>query len=232
MDTPKKVKSTFLLLGALLIAATALFVFGWLAEEMLEGDTQQFDSFVRTAVHQLATPGLTRLMQVFSFLGSVAAVTVMCVVAICVSLCFRRTRTAALLAITMLGVAVLDVALKHAFHRPRPVAFFGATPSSYSFPSGHAMGSLCFYGILAAILAGRARGRVAKFCVWIAALFLIGMIGLSRIYLGVHYPSDVIAGYCAATVWVGAVGFLNRSLRIEQREKPEGRKEQLGEEEP
>jgi len=59
MDRPKKVKSGLLLLGGLLIASTALFVFGWLAEEMLEGDTQQFDTFVRTAVHQLATPGLT-----------------------------------------------------------------------------------------------------------------------------------------------------------------------------
>ena len=217
MDKPKKLKGAFLLLGALLIAATALFVFGWLAEEMLEGDTQQFDAFVRTAVHQFATPSLTRLMQVFSFLGSVAVVTVMCLVAICVSLCFRRTRTAALLAITMLGVAVLDVALKHAFHRPRPVAFFGATPSSYSFPSGHALGSLCFYGILAAILAAHARGRGAKFCVWMAAVLLVGMIGFSRIYLGVHYPSDVIAGYCAAVVWVGAVGFLERTLRTGER---------------
>jgi undecaprenyl-diphosphatase len=224
MEKPKKAKSGFLLLGALLLAVTALFVFGWLAEEMLEGDTRQFDAFVRTAVHHLATPGLTRLMHVFSFLGSVAAVTTMCLLAVCVSLYFRRTRTAALLAITMLGVAALDVALKHAFHRPRPVAFFGATPSSYSFPSGHALGSLCFYGILAAILAGRARGRGTKFCVWIAALFLVGMIGFSRIYLGVHYASDVIAGYCAATVWVGAVGFLDRTLRSGDWEKLEGGK--------
>ena len=153
MDRPKKVKSGLLLLGALLIAATALFVFGWLAEEMLEGDTRQFDAFVRTAVHQLATPSLTRLMQVFSFLGSVVAVTAMCLVAVCVSFYFRRARTGALLAITMAGVAALDVVLKHAFHRPRPVAFFGATPSTYSFPRGHALGSFCFYGILAAILA-------------------------------------------------------------------------------
>jgi undecaprenyl-diphosphatase len=227
MDKPEKVKHGFLLLGALLIAATALFVFGWLAEEMLEGDTQQFDAFVRTAVHQLATPGLTRLMQVFSFLGSVAAVTAMCLVAICVSLYFRRTRTAALLTITMLGVAALDVALKHAFHRPRPVAFFGATPSSYSFPSGHALGSLCFYGILAAILAARARGRGAKFCIWMAAVVLVGMIGFSRIYLGVHYPSDVIAGYCAAVVWVGAVGFFERTLRTGERQELEGQQEHV-----
>jgi undecaprenyl-diphosphatase len=213
MDKPKKVKSGLLLVGALLTAVTALFVFGWLAEEMLEGDTRQFDEFVRTAIHQLATPGLTRLMQVFSFLGSVGAVTAMCLVAICVSFYFRQARTAATLVITMLGVAALDVALKLAFHRPRPVAFFGSTPSTYSFPSGHALGSLCFYGMLGAILAKRARGWVAKFCVWMAVVFLVGMIGFSRIYLGVHYPSDVIAGYCAAVVWVGAVGLFERTLR-------------------
>jgi undecaprenyl-diphosphatase len=213
MDKPKNVRSGLLLLGALLIAATALFVFAWLAEETLEGDIEKFDTFVRTAVHQHATPGLTRLMQGFSFLGSVAAVSVLCLVAICVFLYFRRARLAVLLGITMAGVGALDVTLKLAFHRPRPVAFFGAPPSSYSFPSGHALGSFCFYGILAAILASRARGWGAKWCIWTAAVLLIGAIGFSRIYLGVHYPSDVIAGYCAGAVWVGAVGFLDKILQ-------------------
>jgi membrane-associated phospholipid phosphatase len=213
MEKPKNVTSGLLLFGALLIAVAALFVFGWLAEEVLEGDTQKFDTFVRTAVHQHATPGLTRLMLGFSFLGSVAVISVLWLVAICVFLYFRRTRMAALLGITMAGAGVLDVALKLAFHRPRPVPFFGATPSSYSFPSGHAFGSVCFYGILAAILATPARGRVAKWCIWTGAVFLIGMIGISRIYLGVHYPSDVIAGYCAGAIWVGAAGFLDKILR-------------------
>jgi len=212
MEKPKKAKSGLLLLGGLLIAATALFVFGWLAEEILEGDTQKFDTFVRTAVHQHATPALTWFMMGFSFLGSVAVVTTLCLVAICVFLGFRQARTAMLLAVTMAGMAALDVALKLAFHRHRPVAYFGPTPASYSFPSGHAMGSVCFYGVLAAILAARARGKGAKWCIWTSAALLIGMIGYSRIYLGVHYPSDVIAGYCAGAVWVGAVVFLSRIL--------------------
>jgi undecaprenyl-diphosphatase len=122
--------------------------------------------------------------------------------------------------------------LKLAFHRPRPVAFFGSTPSSYSFPSGHALGSFCFYGILAAILATRVRGRGAKFCVWMAAVLLVAMIGVSRIYLGVHYPSDVIAGYCAGAVWVGAIGILDRNLRTGEREKLEGQREHPSGREP
>jgi len=210
MEKPKEAKRGFLLLGALLIAATARFVFGWLADEMLEGDTQKFDEFVRNAVHRHAAPEITWLMQGFSFLGSVAVVTTLCVLAIAVFLYLRQARTAALLAITMVGMAVLDITLKLAFHRPRPVGYFGPTPITYSFPSGHAMGSVCFYGVLAAILAARASGRVAKWCIWVGAALLIGMIGFSRIYLGVHYPSDVIAGYCAGAVWVAAVGFLNK----------------------
>ena len=208
MEKPKNLNSAFLLLGAFLIAAAALFIFGWLAEEMLEGDTQRFDSFVRAAVHQHATTGLTRLMLGFSFLGSVATVSVLCVVILSAFLYFRRFRLAALLGITMIGMGALDFLLKLAFHRPRPVPFFGPVPSSFSFPSGHAFGALCFYGVLAAIFATRARGKAAKSCIWAVAILLTGAIGLSRIYLGVHYPSDVIAGYCAGAVWVGAVGFI------------------------
>jgi undecaprenyl-diphosphatase len=226
MEMPKSLKSGFLLLGAFLIAATASFGFGWLAEEVLEGDTLRFDTFVRTAVHQHATPELTWLMQGFSFLGSVAVVTVLGLAAVCVFFYFRLARMAALLAITMVGMAALDVALKLAFQRTRPVAFFGPTPSSYSFPSGHAMSSLCFYGVLAAILAARACGRVAKWSIWTGAVLLIGMIGYSRIYLGVHYPSDVIAGYCAGAVWVGAVSFLAKILTDGRKEKMDGRQEQ------
>jgi membrane-associated phospholipid phosphatase len=224
MEKPKNLNSGFLLLSSFLIAAAALFIFGWLAEEVLEGDTQRFDSFVRTAIHQHATPGLTRLMMGFSFIGSVATVSVLCLVILSAFLYFRRLRLAALLAITLLGMAALDLILKSAFHRPRPVAFFGPSPRSYSFPSGHAFGALCFYGVLAAIFATRSHGKAAKWCIWIVAVLLIGMIGLSRIYLGVHYPSDVIAGYCAGAVWVGAVGFLDKILMHRRKAETEVQK--------
>jgi membrane-associated phospholipid phosphatase len=212
MEKLLKLNSGLLLLGALLAAVVSLFLFGWLAEEMLEGDTQKFDMSVRNAVHQHAAPALTRVMQAFSFLGSVGTVSVLCVVILGAFLYFHRSRLAALLGITMVGMGALDEALKLAFRRPRPVAFFGPTPNSYSFPSGHAFGSVCFYGVLAAILATRVRGTAAKWSVWTVAILLMAMIGFSRIYLGVHYPSDVIAGYCAGAVWVAAVGLLDRIL--------------------
>jgi membrane-associated phospholipid phosphatase len=76
---------------------------------------------------------------------------------------------------------------------------------SYSFPSGHALYSLCFYGVLASLLAAHAPPGAAPIGIYVAAALLIAGIGLSRVYLGVHYPSDVIAGYLAAAFVIGAV---------------------------
>jgi undecaprenyl-diphosphatase len=117
-----------------------------------------------------------------------------------------RKHAAVLLAVAALGGEALDQILKLCFHRPRPDAFFGlADPATYSFPSGHALADTCFYGVLAAVLAARTQPVAAKAGLWALAAALAGLIGLSRVYLGVHYPSDVLAGYAAAVVWVGAV---------------------------
>jgi len=217
-NKPDKITLGILLLSALLIAVGALFLFGRLAEEVMEGDTKQFDSVVRGAVHAHATPVLTSAMRVFSFLGSVPWTAAFGLLVVCACFYFRRPRIAAFLGITMAGVATLDYVLKLAFHRPRPIAFYGVSPTSYSFPSGHALGSFCFYGILAAVLSGRMRAGKLKFFIWVAAALLVGMIGLSRIYLGVHYPSDVIAGYLAGAVWVTAVAVVDQIL-LDRREK-------------
>jgi hypothetical protein len=102
--------------------------------------------------------------------------------------------------VTILGALVLDLSLKYAFHRPRPVPFFVPAPYTYSFPSGHSLFSFCFYGVLAGLLTRRIRSRRWRVLIWTLAALLVATIGLSRVYLGVHYPSDVIAGYLAFTL--------------------------------
>jgi len=90
------------------------------------------------------------------------------------------------------------------------VPFFDlATPASFSFPSGHALFSFCFFAGIAALLSPRLSSQRAKLGLWSIAIALILGIGLSRIYLGVHYPSDVLAGYAAGIVWVATVKFVN-----------------------
>jgi undecaprenyl-diphosphatase len=217
-NKPNEFELGIFLLTSLGISAGALILFGWLAEKVLRGDTTQFDAAIRTAVHDHATPLLTSIMQGFSFLGSVGWVVSFGAIVVIACFYFNRRRMAGFLAIAMVGASTLDSVLKLAFHRLRPVAYYGVSPGSYSFPSGHALGSLCFYGILAAVLSDRVTSRRQKFFVWLIAALLVASIGFSRIYLGVHYPSDVIAGYLAGAVWVTAVTIVDEIL-LDRHEK-------------
>jgi undecaprenyl-diphosphatase len=189
---------------SLLIAVAALFVFAWIAEEVLEDHTRRFDTAVRGWVHQFSSPWLTRAAKAASFIG--ADILVAALIACLLVFAFLRWRRAALwLTITMAGALVLNLSLKYAFHRQRPTPFFVPLPHTYSFPSGHALFSVCFYGVLAGLLADRIQSLTVRICIWAVAALLIATIGLSRIYLGVHYPTDVLGGYLAAAVWVSSM---------------------------
>jgi membrane-associated phospholipid phosphatase len=114
--------------------------------------------------------------------------------------------------VTLAGAGVLDLGLKEIFARARPQAFFDyyLVPASFSFPSGHALFAVCFFGGIAVLLSHRLRGRLARILLWAVALFLIFLIGASRVYLGVHYPTDVIGGFAVGTVWVASVALGDR----------------------
>lgn len=208
----------FASLGA---AVLALFLFAWLGNEMLQGDTQHFDQAVREWVHRYASPGMTRAMTAISLLGYNVLI-VELVIALAVFAKLKWRRAALWLTVAMAGSLVLDLTLKYIYHRTRPTAYFGMAPHSYSFPSGHAMCSFCFYGVLAGLLSARTKPLAWRLLIWFAAAALVISIGLSRIYLGVHYPSDVVAGYLAATVWVGTIIVLDhvRKLRKNSKKKP------------
>jgi len=110
-----------------------------------------------------------------------------------------------------LGAELLSQFLKLGFHRARPEPFFGlATPASYSFPSGHAMVGTVFYLTLAVLTTRRPIIRAGT-------VVFVGLIGYSRIYMGVHYPTDVLAGYAAAVVWLSIAGIaLSKNARMSQ----------------
>jgi undecaprenyl-diphosphatase len=202
---------------SLAVAVLSLFLFAWIAEGVSHQQTMKFDLALRARVHAYAFPEMTKIMIALSFLGGDGLIFAV-IVAFIAFLFFRWRRATLWLVITLVGALVLDLSLKYAFHRPRPTPFFGALPRTYSFPSGHALFSFCFYGVLAGLWAGRVRSALQRILIWIAAGILVIGIGLSRIYLGVHYASDVIAGYLAAAVWVSTLITLDR-LRVRRREK-------------
>jgi len=194
---------------SLVIAMSAVFFFAWLAENVVDQHTARFDSTVRAAVHQFASPLLTRAMFAVSCMGS-AGLGISALLAFLLFRSFRWRKAATWMIVTLAGALVLDLALKFAFHRPRPVAFFGPIPRTYSFPSGHSLFSFCFYGVLAGLLADRARSAWLRVLIWGIAGALVLTIGMSRIHLGVHYPSDVVAGYLVGTIWTATMVSVDR----------------------
>jgi undecaprenyl-diphosphatase len=221
--TNKKRFLEFLSLSLLLGLATAivtLIFFGWLADEALEGDAQHFDDVTRAAVHQFASPLLTAIMRGFSFVGSTIALSLGTVLVVSEFARRKWGREAKLFAITMIGAGLLNITLKLAFKRPRPVPFFNLSPpETYSFPSGHSLTSAVFFGALAAILTARIKSKRVRVAMWIVAASMFLLIGLSRIYLGVHYTTDVIAGFAAALIWILVVRFVEMQLARRRRRK-------------
>ena len=194
---------------SLLIALLAVFFFVWLADSVVDQHMARFDAQVRGAVHGYASPPLTRIMFAVSFMGS-AGLVLAAALAFALFRYYRWRGAAIWLAVTLAGALVLDLALKFAFHRPRPVPFFGPVPQTYSFPSGHSLFSFCFYGVLAGLLADRARHTWLQVLIWTAAAVLVLAIGISRIYLGVHYPSDVMAGFLVGAIWTATMVGVDR----------------------
>ena len=196
-----------------LLCLAGVIAFGLLADEMGEGDTAAFDSFVRNGVSSFATPALTNLAIFFSFIGDWPFLTVLGFAIFGFLLYVKWKREAVIFLITNVGELILNVSLKLIYQRQRPDPLFEySLPDSYSFPSGHALGSFCFFGILAWLLAANVTSTTGKIAIYLTAALLILIIGLSRIYLGVHYPSDVLAGYLVASVWTLTVIFADRSL--------------------
>ena len=195
------------LVVGLACAVIFLVLFALLAEEVLEGHARQFDDTVRFFAHAHSSTQLTAIMRFLSVVGSPLVVTLFALAA-CIALWIAgHRRRAILIAVTAGGGCLLMWVLKIAFHRHRPEPFFDTRlPASYSFPSGHAMLSFCLCLSAAALFSANQKSRLVRVAIWVFWVSLSGAIGYSRIYLGVHYPSDVLAGYLGALVWSLAVG--------------------------
>ena len=186
-------------------AIVCFLLFLLLAAAMAAGATAGFDAAVRSAIHQFASPPLTTLAQSFSLTGSNEYWVAIAATAIIGFWAAGWRKQALAFAGTMAGAALLENGLKFAFHRARPEVFFGLAPATYSFPSGHALFAACLYGSLALIISAVARRRMVRLAMWPTAVLLILCIGWSRVYLGVHYPSDVLASYLAGGAWLWAL---------------------------
>jgi membrane-associated phospholipid phosphatase len=171
------------------------------------GPIVSVDGAVALWLHTHATGFATEVQSAVTQLGGASVLLAVTLVAVVALLVRRRMAHAALMGAALAGGEGLNMALKAAFERPRP-SFSDpiATAAGFSFPSGHAMVALTVYGALAFVIAAGTRSRRARAFVYAAAAVLVLAIGFSRIYLGVHYLSDVLAAYGAGLAWLMLCG--------------------------
>jgi len=211
------------LVAGVIVAGFGAWVFSELAELVMSGGTQKFDEAVLRWTGSLHTPTLDSVMLEITTLGTGTVVLMIVAVAALFLTLTKHKYSALLLIVATSGGLLLDMWLKHWFGRPRPHVFAWTTHAfGSSFPSGHAMGSTIAYSTVA-YLAARLHKRLwARFVTMFLALLLIFLICFSRLYLGVHYPSDVLAGVIVGLAWAAfCMATLEGIQRFSQRRAPE-----------
>jgi undecaprenyl-diphosphatase len=241
MDRPAFVRTlfsdrwqAFVLLAALAAFCGSIWVFAEVADEVSEGEFQEIEEDFMRSLRDPSDPtraiGPTWAEEVgrdLTALGGIAALSLVTLLVLGFLLLARHHRAAILLAVAMSGGLVLSLALKNMFDRPRPdvIPHLSHVMTS-SFPSGHSMLSSIAYLTLGSLLARTVAKRRLQLYFVAAALLVSFLVGASRVYMGVHYPSDVLAGWAAGTAWAAGVWLV--ALWLQRRgvvEPPEGEPE-------
>jgi membrane protein YqaA with SNARE-associated domain/membrane-associated phospholipid phosphatase len=205
-----------------LITGATLTIFGFLlfaklASELLEKELTHFDNTVGGWIISFRSAWLTTLMNAITNLGSTGWVIGLVIIIAIIGFRFRRRLDVLGLFICVTGALISVELLKVTFHRHRPELPWLTPATGYSFPSGHSLISLALYGFLTYLVLRQRQWSHQRF--WLAGglVLLPVLIGISRVYLGVHYPSDVLGGWAVAGAWVGTcvvgIEFLNSRLR-------------------
>lgn len=220
-------------LVAMLGVAAVLFAFTELADAVVEGDTRAFDEFLLLGLRSAADPSdplgprwLEEMMRDFTALGGTGVLSAVTLFVVGFLFLTRKGHAAATVAVAVVSGLLLSQALKWGFARPRPdLVPHGQTVYTQSFPSGHAMLSAVVYLTLGALLARtQPRRRVKLYFLAVAALLTV-VVGVSRVYLGVHWPTDVLAGWTVGAGWALlcwlAMLWLQRRGQVESENAPD-----------
>ncbi|HWE50813.1 MAG TPA: phosphatase PAP2 family protein [Bryobacteraceae bacterium] len=216
------------LLLTLVAIAAGVWLFGALASDVGEGETRNFDTRILLSMRRpgdlapIGPPGVVEAARDITALGSMVVLGILTFSTAIFLTLDGKARLALFLAVSISAGAVLSLLLKDAFDRPRPeIVPHAAYASNSSFPSGHSMMAALTYMTLGAMLAAdHKRKRLKSFFLLIPALLVL-LIGVSRVYLGVHWPTDVLAGWTAGGTWALISLLVVKRLQRRQTLEPE-----------
>lgn len=212
-----------ILLVFLALAALGLF-FLKLASEVTEGETLGFDRAIMQWMRDRAGgPAMRTTMLDITALGGTVVLTLITLAVTGYLVMRRKAATAGFLLASIVGGAIVSFGLKLIFARPRPdLVEHMVFVDTSSFPSGHAANSAVVYLTLGMLLAGTQERHGSRIYLMAIAVALTLAIGVSRVYLGVHWPSDVLAGWCVGAVWAGLCGVAAYLLQRRRQIEPPG----------
>ncbi len=217
----------FGILAILLLVSAGIWGFAELADEVMEGETRQVDKAILLAMRTPGDPSdpigpkwVEEIGRDFTALGGMGVLTFIALAACGFLLLQGKRRSTFLVFAAVVGAIVLSSILKIGFDRPRPdLVPHGSYVMTASFPSGHSMLSAATYLTLGALLARTQNRLRIKAYILILAILLTLLVGISRVYLGVHWPTDVLAGWTAGVTWALlcwlVAGWLQKKGRIE-----------------
>jgi undecaprenyl-diphosphatase len=228
------------LIAGLFVVAALVLGFGLLAAEVIEGDTVSFDRAILLAFRTAGDPAdpigpawLEEAGRDVTALGSVTFLSLVVIAVLGYLLLVRKRHFAVLLAVSVSGGEIIGTVLKIRFERPRPELVASVRVFTSSFPSAHAILSAVTFLTVGALLTRAHPDRRVKIYFMTLAVLLTVMVGLSRVYLGVHYPTDVLAGWCVGAAWAAlcwtAARWLEARGRVEPAAPPEAGAEGRGE---
>ncbi|BFT74095.1 phosphatase PAP2 family protein [Paenibacillus sp. P36] len=188
---------------AFFISLLSAISFGAIALLVTDHKVSQFDKVIISFVQGLETPHLTSIMKFFTFLGGGFPVVVVTLIILFFLYKVLHHRSELILFISVvIGSVILNETLKLIFKRARPVLHRIIDANGFSFPSGHSMAAFSLYGVVAFLLWRHISTALGRSTLIIISFIMIMAIGISRIYLGVHYPSDVLGGFLASGSWL------------------------------
>jgi len=170
-----------------------------IVENLFQNEIHVFDNVVYYYISKAINPIMTVIAKIITTIGSAYVIIPVWIISI---IAFRKKKESKYIFVNLGLIFIVNQLLKMIIARPRPEGLRIVEESGYSFPSGHSMVSMAFYGLFAYLIYKNVKNKYLKWISITALIIMITLIGLSRIYLGVHYASDVIAGFCISICYL------------------------------
>ena len=168
-------------------------------ENVFSNEILDFDNYIYKKISLIRTQNITNI---FIIITNIASASVLIIITLITLIFFKDKKIGTAITINLLIIVSLNIALKNIIQRPRPIGFRLIEESGYSFPSGHAMVSMAFYGLIIYFIYNSIKNKKLKIILILLLTVLILLIGISRIYLGVHYTSDILAGFIISVAYL------------------------------